>query len=172
MKINIIFKLLFTMMLFFTACTNPFAPKLADYSEGEGILGDQTTIDGLFANFSYAYKMKDTVVYGKLLAEDFTFIYRNYDREPVIDESWGRDIDMITTYRLFNATQRLELVWNEINLMIKDSLKLIISRSFALDVVFNADDRFKLQGKASFTLIKSSEDAPWKIQQWRDVTNN
>ena len=154
------------------SCTNPFAPKLADYNDQEGVLGDQRTYEGLFTNFSYAYKMKDTVVYGNLLADDFTFIYRNYDREPVVDESWGRDIDMITTYRLFNAAQRLELVWNEINLKIEDSLKMVISRSFALDVVFNADDRFKLQGKANFILVKSNNEAPWKIQQWRDVTNN
>lgn len=171
MKVSLI-KYLLLVIIGLVSCTNPFAPKLADYDETGGVISDQKTVDGLFNNFSYAYKMKDTVVYGNLLADDFTFIYRNYDREPVVDESWGRDIDMITTYRLFNATQRLELVWNEINLQIKDSLKMIISRSFALDVVFNADDRFKLQGKANFILIKSSENAPWKIQQWRDITNN
>jgi hypothetical protein len=154
------------------SCTNPFAPKLSDYTDDSAVLGDQTTIEGLFTNFSYAYKMKDTVVYGRLLADDFTFIYRNYDREPVVDESWGRDIDMITTYGLFQATQRLELIWNEINMMIKDSLKVVISRSFILDVVFNPDDRFKLQGKADFILIKESEAGPYKIQQWKDVTNN
>jgi hypothetical protein len=154
------------------SCTNPFAPKLADYTDEGGVLGDQKTIEGLFTNFSYAYKMKDTVVYGNLLADDFTFTYTNYDRDPVVNESWGREIDMITTNRLFNATQRLELVWNEISLTIKDSLKMIITRSFALDVMFNPDDRFKLQGKANFTLIKNSENSAWKIQQWRDITNN
>jgi len=154
------------------SCTNPFAPKLADYGEGGGVLGDQRTVDGLFTNFSYAYKMKDTVVYGNLLSDDFTFTYTNYDRDPVVDESWGRSIDMITTYRLFNATQRLELVWNEISLKIEDSLRMIITRSFALDVMFNPDDKFKLQGKANFTLVRSSKDAQWKIQQWRDITNN
>ncbi len=172
MKENLKILLIIYIFFGFTSCTNPFAPKLADYEEGGSVLGDQRTEEGIFTNFSYAYKMKDTVVYGKLLDDNFTFIYRNYDREPVVDESWGRDIDMITTYRLFNATQRLDLVWNEVSFKIKDSLKMIISRSFALDVVFSADDRFKLQGKATFTLIKSNEDAPWKIQEWRDVTNN
>ncbi|ROL59142.1 hypothetical protein D9V86_11050 [Bacteroidetes/Chlorobi group bacterium ChocPot_Mid] len=153
-------------------CTNPFAPKLVDYDEGKGSVTDQTTIDGLFSNFAYAYKMKDTVVYGNLLTDDFVFTYTNYDRDPVVNESWGRDIDMITTSRLFNAAQRLELIWNEISLSISDSLKMIITRSYALDVMFNPDDRFKLQGKANFTLVKASDNAPWKIQQWRDITNN
>lgn len=160
------------IIIFLIGCTNPFAPKLVDYSAGIGSVSDQTTIDGLFSNFAYAYKMKDTVVYGNLLAEDFVFTYTNYDRDPVVNESWGRDIDMITTSRLFNAAQRLELIWNEISLSISDSLKMIITRSYALDVMFNPDDRFKLQGKANFTLVKASDNAPWKIQQWRDITNN
>lgn len=155
-----------------SGCTNPFAPKLVDYDEGIGSLSDQTTIDGLFSNFAYAYKMKDTVVYGNLLTDDFVFTYTNYDRDPVVNESWGRDIDMITTSRLFNAAQRLELIWNEISLSISDSLKMIITRSYALDVMFNPDDRFKLQGKANLTLVKANDNAPWKIQQWRDITNN
>lgn len=154
------------------SCTNPFAPKAADYSSDNPILGNQSTIEGLFKNFSYAYKMKDTVVYGNLLADDFTFIYRNYDREPVVDEAWGRDIDMITTHGLFQATQRLDLIWNEINLIIKDSLTTIVSRSYILDVVFNPDDRFKLQGKANLRLNRKNSDDVWKIQQWRDETNN
>jgi hypothetical protein len=159
-------------IMFLIGCTNPFAPKLVDYDEGKGSVTDQTTIDGLFSNFAYAYKMKDTVVYGNLLTDDFVFTYTNYDRDPVVNESWGRDIDMITTSRLFNAAQRLELIWNEISLSISDSLKMIITRSYALDVMFNPDDRFKLQGKANFTLVKASDNAPWKIQQWRDITNN
>ncbi|MFC2129984.1 hypothetical protein ACFLSQ_00970 [Bacteroidota bacterium] len=154
------------------SCTNPFAPKSIDFTGVPAILGDQTTIEGVFTNFGYAYKMKDTVVYGNLLADDFTFIFRNYDREPVVDESWGREIDMITTYGLFKGTQRLDLVWNDITSLIQDSLLVNVWRSFVLEVAFSPDDRFKLQGKVNFTLVKAAEDAPWKILQWRDETNN
>ncbi len=167
--INIV--LFFLLIIIVYCCTNPFAPRLEEYQGETPILGDQKTIEGLFKNFSYSYIMKDTVVYGELLANNFTFIYRNYDREPVVDEAWGRDIDMITTYRLFQATQRLDLVWNEINSIIQDSLTAVLSRSFTLDVVFSPDDKFQLQGKASFKLIKENNNAPWKIVQWRDVTN-
>jgi len=154
------------------SCTNPFAPRLNDDENEAPILSDQRTIEGLFKNFSYSYIMKDTVVYGELLANNFTFIYRNYDIEPVVDQAWGRDIDMITTYRLFQATQRLYLVWNEINSLIQDSLTVVLSRSFVLDVVFSSEDKFQLQGKATFKLIKENNNAPWKIVQWRDETNN
>lgn len=154
------------------SCTNPFAPKLADYEGDAPLLGDQRTVEGLFKNFSYSYKMKDTVVYGKLLSEDFTFIYRSYDSEPVSDAAWGRDVDMITTYRLFQATQRLDLVWNEINMIVGDSITQSISRSFTLDVVFDPSDRFQLQGKAHIKIERERPDDPWKITQWRDETNN
>jgi hypothetical protein len=156
------------------SCTNPFAPKIADYNDDMAILGDQRTIEGLFKNFSYAYKMKDTVVYGQLLDDDFTFIYRNYDSEPVVNRAWGRDVDMMTTYKLFHATQRLDLVWNEIHSLqsFSDSLKVVLSRSFTLDVIFSADDKYQFQGKATFSLSKKNEQSPWKINQWDDETNN
>ena len=154
------------------SCTNPFAPKLANLDSEKPILGDQTTIEGLFINFSYSYKMQDTVVYGNLLSDDFTFVFRNYDKEPIADEAWGRDEDMITTNGLFEATQRLDLIWNEISTIFGDSLNKAITRSFTLDVVFTPEDRYQLQGKANLTLKRDNIKDDWKIIRWRDESNN
>lgn len=160
------------LVLTVLSCTNPFAPKLANLDADKQILGDQTTIEGLFINFSYSYKMQDTVVYGNLLSDDFTFVFRNYDNEPIADEAWGRDEDMISTDGLFQATQRLDLIWNEINTIFGDSLNKAITRSFTLDVIFTPEDRYQLQGKANLTLKRSDINQDWKIVRWRDESNN
>lgn len=152
-----------------SACTNPFAPKLAKDGSENSILGDQKTIDGVFQNFRYSYIFKDTVVYGNLLHDDFTFVYRDYERG--VDVSWGRDEDMLSTYGLFQGTQNLDLIWNDIVLEIGDSLLKDISRSFNLTVMFSASDVIRVQGRASFRLKRNTSDEVWKILQWRDESN-
>ena len=54
---------LFTLVLLNITGCNPFAPEIVD-GEGDGdyILTDQTTRDGVFKNFSYAYNFKDSLV--------------------------------------------------------------------------------------------------------------
>ncbi len=166
-------ELLITIILIFfisiTSCNNPFAPGLAKDGSGQSILGDQTTIEGVFQNFRYSYIFKDTVVYGNLLHDDFNFVYRDYDRG--IDVSWGRDEDMISTYGLFQGTQNLDLIWNDIVLEIGDSTLKDISRSFNLTVMFSASDVIRVQGRASFRLKRNSGADIWKIIQWRDESN-
>lgn len=153
------------------AC-NPFAPALTTGVGNNAIITDQTTDDGVFENFRYAYIFKDTVVYGNLLDNNFTFIYRNYNQEGVgVDNSWGRDEDMITTSRLFSACQSLDLIWNEKIISVGDDLLRDISRSFTLTVVFSPTDVIPVQGRAYFRLTRSTADAPWKILIWRDESN-
>ena len=115
------------------SCTNPFAPKLATGSHD--ILTDQKSIDGVFENFRYAYIFKDTLVYGKLLADNFTFTYHNYDKN--VDVTWGRSEDMMTTLGLFNAAQSVNLIWNQVVLAIGDSSRINITRGFTLNIVFD-----------------------------------
>lgn len=160
---------LIVILINISACTNPFAPKLAEDGSENSILGDQTTIEGVFQNFRYSYIFKDTVVYGNLLHDDFTFVYRDYERG--VDVSWGRDEDMISTYGLFQGTQNLDLIWNDIVLEIGDSLLKDISRSFNLTVMFSASDVIRVQGRASFRLKRNTSDEVWKILQWRDESN-
>ncbi len=153
------------------ACTNPFAPRIADVTADVPVISDQTTVDGVFENFRYAYIFKDTVVYGNLLANDFTFIFTNYNNETFADESWGRDEDMITTAGLFHAAQSLDLIWNEVIVAAGDSLLKVLSRGYTLTIVFNPNDIITVQGRAKFTLKRDSTYLPWKIFEWRDESN-
>lgn len=150
-------------------CENPFAPRLSTSGDNSSLISSQETIDGVFANFRYAYTFKDTLVYGNLLETDFAFIFRNYDKG--IDESWGREQEMLTTYRMFQAAQSLDLVWNEIFVDVGDSLLRDVSRSFNLTIVFNPADIVRINGIANFRLRKNPIDRKWRIVSWRDESN-
>lgn len=170
--INLKFKysINFTIILLsfvLTSCFNPFAPRL-----GEGkqeIISDQKSISGVFENFRYAYIFKDTLVYGKLLTDDFTFTYRNYDKN--IDVTWGRDEDMLTTSGLFTASQSLDLLWNEIIISSGDSSTIDIARGFSLTVIFDPTYTERIQGRAVLRLVRNSPGDVWKISRWRDESN-
>lgn len=169
MKKSLFIILILFLFYLFDSCTNPFAPGLESNDQGSTLLGDQTTIDGIFQNFRYSYIFKDTVVYGKLLHEDFTFIYRNYDKG--VDLSWGREEDMRTTSRMFSGTQNLDLIWNEIAFSVGDSLLLDVARGFTLAITFSPSDIVNIYGRANFRLKRNSSDDIWKIIQWRDESN-
>ena len=152
-----------------SAC-NPFAPALEDNPIGDGsLITDQTTVEGLFANVRYAYTSKDTTIYGGMLAQDFIFTYRDYDRK--IDESWGRDEEMRITWHLFQNASSLNLVWNNIVGFSGDSVAASVTRSFNLTVTFNPSDVIRVDGRVSLDLRRASSSAPWKITQWRDESN-
>ena len=152
------------------SCTNPFAPKLADSKLGSSIIADQRQINGIFENMRYAYKFKDTVVYGNLLQDTFSFTHFNYDKG--VDESWGRDEDMKSTNRMFQTTESLDLIWNNVIISFGDSLLLDINRGFTLTVTFNPEDIIVAQGKANFRIGRQKTSDDWKIITWRDVSDN
>jgi hypothetical protein len=161
--------LIFSMLTVLAACTNPFAPGLTNEDSSDYVLGDQKTIDGFFKNFRYAYIFKDTLVYGSLLKDNFTFIYRDYDQG--VDKSWGRDEDMLTTWGLFQASQSLDLFWNDAITSIGDSLNMEISRSFSLTIEFNPTDIIRIQGRANLRLVRNSTNDNWEMSIWRDESN-
>jgi hypothetical protein len=167
MKFKLICILIIPITIFiFQSCINPFAPAKLDSDDDGMLLGDQTTIDGFFQNFLYAYNMKDTVLYGNLLAENFIFSYRNYDKN--IDLTWTRPEDMIATYRLFNAAQNLDFVWNEILIQEGDELKRNISRSFTLTITFKPTDIVRIFGKVFFIIERKNSDDNWMLTYWQD----
>jgi len=160
--------LVFTLLI---GCTNPFAPKL-NFSEDENssLISDQKDIDGVFKNLQYAYTFKDTLIYGGLLASNFTFTYHDYDQG--FDVSWGRDEDMISTYGLFNNTQKLDLIWNNIIFNTQqDSLTANIIRSFNLTITFNPTDVVRVDGRVNLTMQKDVTSQRWMISQWIDESN-
>ncbi len=165
-------KYIFCIIIFFAllhSCINPFAPTLDDSNKPSDIIGDQKTVEGLFKNFRYAYVFKDTLVYGNLLADDFTFVYWNYDQGT--NQTWGREEDMRSTAGLFQAAQNLDLIWNEILLSIGDTLVKDISRGFILNIIFSPSDVVRLQGRVNLRIKRGSVEEDWKISIWRDESN-
>ncbi len=162
-------KVIFILLFTFVGCNNPFAPALNNGTFNSGFLGDQTTTDGIFQNWKYAYQFKDTMVYGNLLDDNFIFIYKNNDKG--IDQTWNREQEMLTTYRLFAAAQNMDLVWNESVISFGDTTFREISRGFSLRVVFSPSDIIQVQGRATVELIRPTSLSNWKIKSWRDESN-
>ena len=155
-----------TLTIFYS-CENIFAPKL-DNTNSSSILTDQKTIEGLYQNFRYAYTFKDTSVYSELLSSDFTFIYRDY--ESGFDVSWDKPTDMKTTSGLFNNTQKLEVIWNNIVYQDGDSLITNVRRSFNLTITFNPSDITHLYGFVDMKMTRPTANDKWQIIYWRDET--
>ena len=151
-------------------CLNPFAPAFDEnLGPQNSLLGDQTTVEGVFQNFRYAYTFRDTTIYSQLLDREFVFVYRDYDRG--FDVSWGHDEDMRSTYGLFQNVQNLDLVWNNIISFSGDSLKSNVTRGFDLTVTYSPSDVDRVYGYANLTLERNRSGGIWKISQWRDESN-
>ena len=159
----------FICSIILNSCINPFAPTIIDSDIDLPILGDQTTIEGFFQNFRYAYNLRDTVVYGNLLADDFTFHYRNYEKN--LSLSWSRPEDMLTTYGLFNAVQNLEFIWNEIVRNEGNEIERVIERGFHLTINFSPTDVVRVYGRVNFALKRKNENENWKLFIWQDESN-
>jgi hypothetical protein len=101
-----------------------------------------------------------------LLSANFTFSYTDYDLGA--DVSWGRDDEMKTTNGLFQNSQSLDLIWNEIVSITGDSTE--VTRSFNLTVTFNPTNIIYINGRVDLTLTKSPDNT-WKIVHWIDQSN-
>jgi len=168
--LNYIKLLLAVLLIAIGACTNPFAPAYdEDYDDNRPPISDLTTIEGVFQNFQYAYTFKDTLIYGELIGSDFVFTYRDY--EQGFDVSWARDDEMRSTYGLFENSQRLDLIWNNIVLSTIDSLDANIVRSFNLNITFNPTDVVRVDGRVNLSLEQDPETKKWRITRWLDESN-
>lgn len=147
------------------SCDNIFAPKLDD-SGSSNIISDQMTVDGVYTNFKYAYTFKDTSVYSGLLTDDFIFIYRDY--ESGFDVSWDKPTEMRTTSRLFQNSQKTDIIWNNITTYLGDSLNVNVKRGFNLTITFNPSNVVRLFGFADMNFTRPDVSSPWKIKKWRD----
>ena len=147
------------------SCQNIFAPKI-DTTSITNIITDQKTVEGLFQNFRYAYTFKDTAVYSQLLADDFVFTYRDY--VSGFDVSWDKFTEMKTTNGLFQNTQKLEIIWNNVVYQDGDSLNTSIRRSLNLTITFNPNNVERFNGFADMDLTRATADSKWKIKKWRD----
>lgn len=164
-------KLIFFFIAIITlyGCTNPFAPALSNGESSGVTLGDQRTVEGVFQNLRFAYTYKDTLTYGRLLADDFIFSYYNFDQNA--DKSFGREEDVRATAGLFQSVDNLDLLWNGIITGVGDSLVMDVRRSFLLTIVYSPGDVSTGQGDVIFRLKRASPEEVWKIQRWQDVSD-
>ncbi len=76
---------------------------------------------------------------------------------------------MKVTYGLFQNSQRLDLIWNNIVFISSDSTSII--RSFNLTITFNPSDVQRVDGKVNLTLEKNPVSKKWAIIKWIDESN-
>jgi hypothetical protein len=165
--VKIIFQLLGICFVAALCSCNPFSPAIDNTLSQEAVSAD--SVGGFFEIFREAYQLQDTVIYGRLLAPDFIFSYRDYDRG--LDLEWGRDEDMQTTGALFAASQSLDLLWGDILDSSGDDTIYDITRAFSLVVTFNPDNILQVDGRAIFTLTRPTKNDPWQAILWRDESN-
>ncbi|MDZ7331157.1 MAG: hypothetical protein ONB13_03610 [candidate division KSB1 bacterium] len=156
-------------------CFNPFAPKLEDAGRPDLIITEQLTPAQALQNFQYSYVFKDSILYAQLLDSSFVFIYFDPDQEPSGRfVSWGRDVDLRTTGRLFRNFNIIDLVWNSTILdTIYESNGVMQAesiRSFNLSLI-RANETINIKGMAIFNLKKASLDNKWRITLWKDESD-
>ena len=78
---------------------------------------------------------------------------------------------MKTTYGLFQNSQRLDLIWNNVVLSTVDSSSANIVRGFNLTITFSPTDIERLDGRVNMTLIKDPQTSKWLITRWIDESN-
>lgn len=148
------------------AC-NPFAPTLdPELSPSSTLLGDQSTVDGVFRNIEYAYTYRDTLIYGELLHPDFQFRYFNPDRG--VDVVFNRDEEMRITSNLFRGSNQIDLQWNSIYSQNGDSILVTVTRGYNLRITLEANETFVIEGLATLRLIRDDPEDQWQIRLWRD----
>ena len=150
---------------------NPFAPRLSQEGLNNEGNFDTRNLNGIFNALEFAYAVKDTGIYGQLLGENFSFIYRDY--ESGVDVIWARDTEMFTTSGLFRNTEILDLRWNSIVFQTTDSLNLSaqVVRSFRLRLAFSASDVIEVTGNANLSFTRRDSSESWKVLRWRDESN-
>jgi len=78
---------------------------------------------------------------------------------------------MRATNGLFQNSQRIELIWNNIVLSTIDSLNANIIRSFNLTITYNPTNIDRADGRVNLTLRKNTDTKKWQIVRWIDESN-
>lgn len=164
---------LILFLLLAVGCFNPFAPSLSDGKGTAGlILTEQKSPDDVLVNFSYAYNLKDSLVYSDLLDSSFLFISKNFATDPVTNLTWGRDVDIKTTMGLFRHFESLNLTWQGTVFgyyLGPDSSEYTIKKTFQLTLNGGVDVP-TINGEALFYFVMNRRDSTWKISRWEDFS--
>jgi hypothetical protein len=149
-------------------CVNPFAPRLGQGGEEELLVTGQRTPEEVLQNFDYAYTFKDSLLYADLLDSSFVFVYYDPSASPGGRfESWGRDVDLRTTARLFRAFDIIDLSWGSTMYQMVQGDEAELSKTFRLSLVSPEGD-FHVSGNAVFTFRRCPSDGKWRIVRWKD----
>jgi len=154
------------------AACNPFAPTLDDaVTDPNKLLGDRTTVNGFFEWFRNSYQIRDSTLYGQLLAPEFKFTYFDFSNNTEVN--WNRDVEILTTHKLFRGVRSTSLQWNQYitaDTAFSDTLA-IAERAFNLTI--NQDDAtiYRGVGSARVVLIRRSKSEPWKMRSWYDKSD-
>jgi len=152
-------------------CVNPFAPKLEKSDQQGLIITDQQTPDEVLQNFKYAYVFKDSVLYADLLDSSFVFIFFDPNEQSSGSfMSWGRDVDLATTGRLFRNFDIIDLIWNSTVYSILEEDRAEMSKSFHL-TLSKDNESISVTGNAIFLFTKNQFDGKWRILQWKDESD-
>lgn len=171
MKMKFDIKILIVIFFAIAECFNPFAPKLDDTDRTDLIITGQTTPEEVLQNFKYAYVFKDSVLYSDLLDSSFVFIYFDPNQESSGRfVSWGRDVDLRTTGRLFRNFDVIDLIWNSTIYAFDEENRAEYSQSFNLSLIKD-NETINITGNAIFVFIKSDYDGKWRITQWKDESD-
>lgn len=168
---HIVFAFITFISFSYLSCLNPFAPKLQESLDLSQLITEQKSPDEVLTNFKYAYTFKDSSLYADLLDSSFVFLYfdPNYGSSGRF-VSWGRDVDLLTTGRLFRNFTVIDLIWHSTIYSFEEENFSEMSKSFQLSLV-NDQESINISGNAIFSFVKNEKDEKWRIVRWKDESD-
>ena len=153
------------------SCFNPFAPELDSVPDLTNVITEQQTPDEVLQNFKYAYTFKDSLLYSDVIESSFVFEYFEPNLEPSgAFVTWGRDVDLRSTGRLFRTFDTIDLKWLNTLFEEEDGNDTKMFKRFTLNLL-SSDLNFILTGTAVFTFRKNEDDNKWRIVRWKDESD-
>jgi hypothetical protein len=162
--------LLISISLLAVAGCNPFAPKLEELKlDRNKLLGDRRSVRGFFDWFRNSYELRDTSLYGQILAPDFIFSTRDFSNGNNL--VWDRDQEMRITTNMFRQIRSANLVWSWFSRVDTASSDTIarVERYFNLTIVLDDQNIYNGTGTALLTLTRQDSTMPWRARSWVDI---
>ncbi|MBX7241638.1 MAG: hypothetical protein K1X92_07805 [Bacteroidia bacterium] len=165
---NKLFSLLFLLSLcFYYMGCNPFAPEYdPDGLQNMQSLGNPVSIQGYFQLFKNSYELRDTSLYGRLFDSDFVFVYYDFDQGQ--EFTWDRATEMNISYKLFQASDQINLDWNFFTEQDTTDTTAFITRNFNLSISERDGNSYTGTGRAKFRLRRARSGDVWKAHYWFD----
>jgi hypothetical protein len=163
--------LLLVLPLLLNSC-NPFAPRLEEIVlDRDKVLGNPKTIKGFFEWFKNSYELRDTLLFGQMLAPDFRFTFIDFNNN--VENYWDREVEMRSAYSMFRQVKSTSLQWN--NYVYADTLisdtAASVERYFNLIIVQDDQTIFRGTGSARLHLIRKNSNESWRIRSWFDKSD-